>query len=203
MAESKVSGRLRQRIIQASLRRYSIRLEPVFWAALERIARDMGVRINALVEEIANRDPPPVNLAGSLREFCLVELVRMLGAGRTEAGSGISDLGLLLDTCPAPCLVLGIDRTITHCNKAFGKWFGKGYETLLNRPLDKIFITRGKRRLTLVWKDFMRQMRRRADLRLVHVVPGRTLVADAIFCPLGAPKPESFSCVVWIIARRP
>jgi predicted DNA-binding ribbon-helix-helix protein len=55
----------------------SISLEPMFWAALERSANELGVPINALVARIdADRlgAPRPPNLTSALRQWLLDRL---------------------------------------------------------------------------------------------------------------------------------
>ena len=50
----------------------SISLEPMFWAALEAAARQLGIPVNALVARIdANRldAPSPPNLTSALRQW--------------------------------------------------------------------------------------------------------------------------------------
>ena len=52
----------------------SISLEPIFWQALERAARELGVPVNALVARIdaarIEAEPPP-NLTSALRQWLL------------------------------------------------------------------------------------------------------------------------------------
>jgi len=60
-----------QRILQLDGKRYSLRLEHEFWAALEAIASRRKLRLNRLVAEIASRRSGDTNLSSLLRVFCL------------------------------------------------------------------------------------------------------------------------------------
>ncbi|MCB9949322.1 MAG: ribbon-helix-helix domain-containing protein, partial [Rhodospirillaceae bacterium] len=67
---------LKPRIIQADKRRFSLKLEPVFWDALEEIAAARGIRLNRLVAQVAGEAGASSNLASQLRRFCLTEVQR-------------------------------------------------------------------------------------------------------------------------------
>ncbi|MBA3668009.1 MAG: ribbon-helix-helix domain-containing protein [Sphingomonas sp.] len=53
----------------------SISLEPLFWSALEEVATDMGLPLNALIARIdADRldSVPPPNLTSTIRQWLLL-----------------------------------------------------------------------------------------------------------------------------------
>ena len=87
-----------QRIVQADGRRYSLRLEPEFWSALERAAKDRGVRLGRLVgvgvaelAEARAADPPDLFAATTERaavEQAIDEVRAKFGAEAIGRGRG-------------------------------------------------------------------------------------------------------------------
>ena len=51
--------------------RTSVKLEPEFWDYLGEVAGGRGLRVPALVVEVAAAAPDRTNLASTLRTFCL------------------------------------------------------------------------------------------------------------------------------------
>ena len=56
--------------------RTSLRLEPEFWAYLAEVARARGLRLAALVNEVAEATPGRASLASALRVFALAHARR-------------------------------------------------------------------------------------------------------------------------------
>jgi predicted DNA-binding ribbon-helix-helix protein len=74
---------VRKRSISIKGHRTSVRLEPEFWAALERAAKARRLTLPALVAELDEarmKKSPPAGLASALRVFALVF------AGRSGVG---------------------------------------------------------------------------------------------------------------------
>jgi predicted DNA-binding ribbon-helix-helix protein len=68
---------LEKRSLRLAGHRTSVALEPLFWAALEGVARRRGLALAALVAEIdAGRADPAIPLASALRVFALAEAQR-------------------------------------------------------------------------------------------------------------------------------
>jgi predicted DNA-binding ribbon-helix-helix protein len=60
--------------------RTSLRLEPEFWAYLAEVARPRGLRLAALVNEVAEATPGRASLASALRVFALAHARRAAGS---------------------------------------------------------------------------------------------------------------------------
>src|SRR6185312_4149587 len=88
-APAELASPWEQRILQVDGKRYSLRLEHEFWAALEAIAVRRKLRLNRLVAEIASRRCGETNLSSLLRVFCLGEMERAT-AGRSLVLEGAS-----------------------------------------------------------------------------------------------------------------
>ena len=57
----------------------SISLEPIFWAALERVAGDLSKPVNALIAEIdaARLETRPIpNLTSAIRQWLFIQLLK-------------------------------------------------------------------------------------------------------------------------------
>lgn len=83
-APAEIASPWEQRILQRDGKRYSLRLEHEFWAALETIASRRKLRLNRLVADIASHRAGEGNLSSLLRVFCLGEIERA-SAGRPLA----------------------------------------------------------------------------------------------------------------------
>jgi len=113
------------RIVQYRNRRYSIRLEPVFWRTLEFLAERHGLRLGRFIGELAEDYDGP-NFASHLRVVCMTETER----ARAEASlrpSRVNVVDLIL-SCPSPGLVLSRYRTVLAFNPSFAQWIGAGNE---------------------------------------------------------------------------
>ena len=70
-------GRPLKRSVTIAGHETSVSLEPMFWAELDRAARDRGVPLNALIGEIdASRleSRPMPNLTSAIRQWLLLRL---------------------------------------------------------------------------------------------------------------------------------
>jgi predicted DNA-binding ribbon-helix-helix protein len=79
-----------RRAMRVGAVRTSVKLEPEFWDYLGEVAGARGLRVPALVNEIAAGAPGRTNLASTLRTFCLAharERCRALERELREAGT--------------------------------------------------------------------------------------------------------------------
>ena len=60
--------------------RTSLKLEPEFWDYLVEVARARGLRLTALVNEVAEATPGRASLASALRVFALAHARRAAGS---------------------------------------------------------------------------------------------------------------------------
>jgi predicted DNA-binding ribbon-helix-helix protein len=72
--EMSLKGALQKRSMRIAGHRTSLALEPQFWSALERIARERGASMPLLIASIDERrgkDAPEASLASAVRVFVL------------------------------------------------------------------------------------------------------------------------------------
>ncbi|MGP1397878.1 MAG: ribbon-helix-helix domain-containing protein [Inquilinaceae bacterium] len=187
---------LEPRILQSAGRRYSLKLEPVYWAGLEEIARDRKQRLNRLVASLAGELPPGASLASAVRAFCLTEAQRRATEARLAPGGRVP-LAAVIDACPSAALVLGEDGTIRRQNEAFIARFGSGDTRFVGRPFRRFFQFRANVPLNKAWQDFYAGTYYRVTGRVVHVARGRVITATGRLHPMPARSPAAFQVVFW------
>jgi predicted DNA-binding ribbon-helix-helix protein len=180
-----------QRILQLDGKRYSLRLEHEFWAALEAIASRRKLRLNHLVAEIASHRPSDTNLSSQLRVFCLSETERAT-AGRSAALDGTS-ITTLVEAAPMPGLLLDADQTVLVANEAFQHWSGVKRALLLRQKLATRFRLQSASSFDGLWSRPIRE----EDTRIIGVMSGRVFAADAKLVPMLNARGRRL-CVVWV-----
>jgi predicted DNA-binding ribbon-helix-helix protein len=169
--------------------RTSVKLEVEFWDYLQGLARERGLRLTALVNEVAAATPDHINLASLLRVFALQqarlrnqdlrrELDQLLLAGNTQ------DLTRVLEACPLPCLVLDGERTIRQLNRTFALWLNLEPVATLGKRLDTIMIVRCPSTKEM-WAGLADGRLLRASFSATYVSPGRVRAAQAVVVALG------------------
>lgn len=187
------------RIVQYHNRRFSIRLEPVFWHALERQAELSGMRLGKYVAGLA-AGYRGANFSSHLRVMCMLSNERALAqAGLRASGGSLVDL---VQTSFTPALVLSRFRTIIAGNRAFTDWLGTDRAPADGADLTSVLQVRTRRPLNDLWLDLVAGKMDRADLNVLHVEPGRVLAAPARIVALPAPDTAEFYAVLWISAIR-
>ncbi len=185
----------RPRIVQFNNRRYSIRLEPVFWRALETLAERNQVRLGKFIAELEETYQGK-NFSSFLRVFSMLDAERGLAEGRL--GDGRASLLDLVEACPTPGVVLSHDRTIIACNTAFTGWLGKPYSPVVGSDLTAVLQVRTRRSLNEVWQDMVNGDAAAIDARILHVAPGRVSTAQGRILALPSNDPLSFYSVMWL-----
>jgi predicted DNA-binding ribbon-helix-helix protein len=181
-----------QRILQLDGKRYSLRLEHEFWAALEAIATRRKLRLNHLVAEIASHRPSENNLSSTLRVFCLAEVERAT-AGRSLAleGAGIT---ALVTAAPAPGLLVDADQIVLTANDSFLHWSGLTRPLLLRQKLAARFRLQGASSFDGLWSRPIKE----EETRIVGIMPGRVLAAEAKLVPMLSARGRRL-CAVWVV----
>lgn len=181
-----------QRILQLEGKRYSLRLEHEFWSALEAIAARRKLRLNRLVADVAARRPADANLSSVLRVFCLGEKERAAGS-RSMSADG-ANIAALVEGAPAAGLVLDHEAIVLAANDAFLRWSGLQRAQLLGHRLGDRFTLQGASGFDSLWRVPAREKK----ARIVGVMPGRVVAAEASFVPLPAARGRRL-CVVWVM----
>lgn len=187
------------RIVQYRNRRYSIRLEPVFWQALEGLAERQGLRLGRFIAELSERYDGN-NFASHLRVLSMVESERALAHASLQA-SRDSILDLVL-ACASPGLVLSRFRTILSHNESFLNWLGSPERSLAGADLTSVIQVRTRRPLNDVWLDMVAGKLASVDANVLHVEPGRVIAAAAKLLALHSREGEDFYAVMWLSATR-
>lgn len=189
------------RIVQHKNRRYSIRLEPVFWRSLEGLAERGGIRLGQFIGELANGYEGN-NFASHLRVICMVARERALA--EFSLGPTLGSLLDVVDSCPSPGLLLSRDRTIVASNRNFLDWLGEPERSLAGADLTSVIQVRTRRPLNDVWADLVQGRHLVADANVLHVAPGRAVAATARLRALHPEEGEEFYVVMWLsVGRRP
>ncbi len=187
------------RIVQYKNRRYSIRLEPVFWQALESLAEFEDMRLGRFIAELAERYTGN-NFASHLRVISMVESERALArASLLPTQDNILDV---VRACPSPGLVLSRYRTILAHNDSFVEWLGTPAESLAGADLTAVIQVRTRRPLNDLWLDMVAGNLASADANVLHVEPGRVIAAAAKLLGLHPRDGEGFYAVMWLSATR-
>jgi predicted DNA-binding ribbon-helix-helix protein len=182
-----------QRILQLQGKRYSLRLEHEFWAALEAIASRRKLRLNHLVAEIASHRPSENNLSSTLRVFCLAEMERAT-AGRSLALDAAS-ITALIEAAPTPGLLVDADQIVLAANDSFLRWSGLTRPLLLRQKLAARFRVQGANSFEGLWSRPIKE----EETRIVGIMPGRVLAAEATLVPMHSARGRRL-CVVWVVA---
>ena len=189
------------RIVQHKNRRYSIRLEPVFWRSLEGLAERGDMRLGQFIGELANGYDGN-NFASHLRVVCMVARERALA--HFSLGPTVDSLLDVVDGCPSPGLLLSRDRTIVAGNRSFLSWLGQPEASLAGADLTSVIQVRTRRPLNDVWADLVQGRHSVADANVLHVAPGRAVAGTARLLALRPEEGEEFYAVMWLsVGRRP
>jgi predicted DNA-binding ribbon-helix-helix protein len=183
------------RIVQHRGRRYSIRLEPVFWQSLEALAEAQDVRLGRLVAEQAS-GYHGANFASYLRVMCM--LVAKQSLARTSLRPSQGNLVDLVMGCTSPGLVLSHQRTILAYNTGLEEWIGPGRKPMGGAELTSIMQVRTRRPLNEIWDELLSGKLARADVNVLHVEPGRVVAAGARLLALRAIEEGTFYAVMWL-----
>lgn len=190
----------RPRIVQHAHRRYSIRLEPVFWKFLEFLAQRQGIRLGRYIASLATAYSGN-NLSSHLRVVCMLEAERAAAQARLVPTR--DSLLELVRASPSPGLVVARSRTILAANAPFAAWLGPDGPDPAGRELGDIVQVRTTRSFTALWADMVAGRQKTFKAHVLHVRPGRVAAAQASLVPLRARAGDAFHVVIWLEARPP
>lgn len=189
------------RIIQHAKKRYALRLENVFWDALDHIARRRHIRLAQLVADLAGRYDG-VNFSSYLRAYAMAEAKRE--QVRHDLPLSAFDVVDILRACPAPGLLMQHNRTIVEMNSTLLQWLGDMAPPLRQEQFDAIFIPRVGRPLTDTMNLLYNGQLKRTQIQVAYTPP--PLSADglppapriALATLHGLYNPNgAFYCLVW------
>jgi predicted DNA-binding ribbon-helix-helix protein len=183
------------RIVQYRNKRYSVRLEPIYWQTLEVLADRQRMRLGRFVAELADNYAGP-NFSSFLRVFCMLEGEQALA--RETLGPTHHGLLDVVTNCPNPGLILSRYRTVIAYNQAFGEWLGPANVAIIGAELTTLVQVRTRRSLTEVWQDLVSGREPKTDAKLLHVAPGRVNAAQAMILALRSQAHQEFYAVMWL-----
>lgn len=185
----------RPRIVQYRNKRYSVRLEPIYWQTLEVLADRQRMRLGRFVATLAEGYDGQ-NFSSYLRVFCMLEGEQALA--REALGPTHHGLLDVVTNCPNPGIILSRYRTVIAYNSAFGEWLGPADVAVVGAELTTLVQVRTRQSLTEVWQDLVSGREPRAEAKLLYVAPGRVNAAQATILALRSQTYEEFYAVMWL-----
>lgn len=186
---------LKPRVVQWNQKRYSLRLEPVFWRSLERQAASRSIRLNQLVGRLAE-EVGEGSLASRLRQYCLAQ-AEAQGA-QTALSARQEDILGLFDQSPSPAALLAQNGSIRRLNAAFAARFEGAEARFLGKSFLRSFQVQTSMPLSRAWQGFVEGRRDPVSGRLAHIARGRVSSATIKLHPISARAPDRFNVVVWL-----
>lgn len=187
------------RVVQHQGRRYSIRLESVFWKFLEYLAGRQEVRLGRYIANLAATYRGN-NLSSYLRVVCMLEAERSVAEAILDPTRD-SLLALVRD-CPSPGIVVSRSRTILGYNTAFAHWLGSGPRVLAGSELSDVLQLRTSVSLNEVWTDMVTGAQGTIKAHVLRLSPGRVSAAQATIVPLRSDAGDGFYAVLWLDVKR-
>ncbi len=187
------------RIVQYRNRRFSVRLEPIYWRNLERLAERRNLRLGHLIALLAEEHRGG-NFSSFLRVYCMLEAERAIAG--MHLGTPLSSLIDVVGACPTPGLVLSRHRTTVAYNQAFKDWLGPVETPITGANLTSLFQVRTTQPLNSIWQALILGKESRATARVLYVAPGRVNAAQANFLGLH-PGNGEFYAVMWLSLAKP
>jgi predicted DNA-binding ribbon-helix-helix protein len=179
---------MRHRILQHAGRRYSLKLDSIVWDVLEELAKKSGLRLNEMVARIAREGGDEGALTASLRLYCLREMRRRL----SEQDTAIKELTLtsrgvptilFAEACPTPCFLVGRDHVIIEINEPAQRWMSAEAQAMVGKNLGHYLQIKSVPPVDEIVRQFGDGVRRVFPARVLHVRPGRLVMARANLCP--------------------
>ncbi|MFD2207738.1 ribbon-helix-helix domain-containing protein [Kiloniella antarctica] len=183
------------RVVQYNKKRYSIRLEPVFWRALEQVANDHDLKIGKFIGKLETIYQGP-NFSSFLRVFCMISAERHLAAAETDTHK--NTVLSIIEASPSPAALLTSDMTIASCNNAFYNWLGETSIALEGSNITKLFQLRTKGLLQSGLDELMQTVVQHLDARIIRVVPGKVITAQARMVRASLFNHKKQYIVIWI-----
>jgi predicted DNA-binding ribbon-helix-helix protein len=187
------------RILQHAGRRYSLKLDEIVWETLEELAEDSDLRLNELVARVAQETGDDAGLTNALRNYCLRELRRRLSARDAEVKTltltsrGVPAV-LLAQACPTPCFLIGNEQLILETNEPAQKWMSTPAAALVGKIVDHYLQIKSVPPIDEIVRQFRGGARRLFAARVLHLRPGRLVMARANLCPamVDGDRPQEF-----------
>lgn len=199
---SKASS-VRHRILQHGGRRYSLKLDESVWQVLEELATEAGLRLNELVAQIASDSSDEGGLTNALRSYCIQALRERTARLATELkGLRLATRGvpaaLYAEACPVPCLLIGGDQVILDLNEPAQRWLSAPGQSLVGKKVDHYLQIKSMPPIEEIIRQFRGGVRRTFTARILHVRPGRLVMARGSLCPAIIDGAQEFAYFLFV-----
>jgi predicted DNA-binding ribbon-helix-helix protein len=136
------------KVVQFNKRRYALRLEPIFWQGLEKMAATKHWSLGKLVAEAALGNHG-LNLSSYLR-MAVAHMWQAQSAQQQlstpTASSTPTPLWDIVAHCPSPACIIADNRRIVLVNAALQAWLGPN-TPIIGALFDDVFVPRLTRSL--------------------------------------------------------
>lgn len=158
------------------------------WQVLEELAAEAGLRLNELVAQVATDNTDEGGLTNALRSYCIQALrERSAGLANELKGLRLATRGvpaaLYAEACPVPCLLIGRDQVILDLNEPAQRWMSAPGQTLVGRKVDHYLQIKSVPAIEEIIRQFQGGVRKVFTARILHVRPGRLVMARGSLCP--------------------
>jgi len=194
---------MRHRILQHAGRRYSLKLDELVWEVLEQLASDAGLRLNELVARVAASAGDEAGLTNALRSHCIQALRDRLSRIAAEVKAltlttrGVP-AALYAEACPAPCFLIGPEQLILDLNDPARRWMSAPVQTMVGKRIDHYLQIKSVPAIEEIIRQFRDGSRKVFGARVLHVRPGRLVMASANLCPAIVDGPDQFAYFLFI-----
>lgn len=190
------------RILQHVKKRYSLRLEEVFWNQIKMIAERERKRPGAIIAHLDQSYNGP-NLSSYIRSYCMSDMQRQSLQSSSET-SGMDPMNIVKSS-PASAVIINHHGIITDANPALMKWLGDSALPVLNNYFTEIFKPRMSRSFqdTL---DFMSSGKlKRTQMQVSYTRPHnkQNVSALATLITLTSGPNTGFHGLVWFSVSPP
>ena len=102
---------------------------------------------------------------------------------------------LIAEACPAPCFLIGSGQIIQDANEPAQKWMSTPAASLIGKIVDHYLQIKSVPPVEEIIRQFRDGARRLFAARVLHLRPGRLVMARANLCPamIDAERPADFA----------
>lgn len=194
---------MRHRILQHGGRRYSLKLDESVWQVLEELATETGLRLNELVAQVAASNSDEGGLTNAMRSYCIQALRERTANLTTELkGLRLATRGvpasLYAEACPVPCLLIGGNQVILDLNEPAQRWMSAPGQSLVGKKIDHYLQIKSVPSVEEIIRQFQSGVRKVFTARILHVRPGRLVMARGSLCPAIVDGSQEFAYFLFV-----
>lgn len=193
------------RVFQYQRQRIAVRLEPCFIRTLEKIARDLSLRMGELIGMLAQHFTGQ-NFSSYVRSVCMMYMDLQMASGQNKLS--LDHYLTFLEQAPTPALILNNAQTILYVNDAFHLWAGTDMASpaLIDRKLGDAFELQIQQPLRVMLSRLVEKEQDFVEFPLLYKAHGNMLAARARASHYEQPDTHEDYYLVWLrtaAAQRP